>query len=117
MTLNERMMAEVIPILIGLFLVSGCNQPRPIQGPVAVGIVESNPERTQGTYDVCGSVQIIPDPGGKYTVIMTDVRMEYPTEDPPGHVENRVKKLGDLTIAGVAHVSTQKNDSLASVCK
>jgi len=111
------MMAEVIPILIGLFLVSGCNQPRPIQGPVAVGIVESNPERTQGTYDVCGSVQIVPDPGGKYTVIMTDVRMEYPTEDPPGHIENRVKKLGDLTIAGVARVSTQKNDSLASVCK
>ncbi len=48
---------------------------------------------------------------------MTDVRAEYPIEDPPGHIENRVKKLGDLTIAGVARVSTQKNEFLASVCK
>jgi hypothetical protein len=105
-------------VLTGMFLiVSGCNQPRPIHGPVSVGIVESDPGRTQGTYDVCGSVQIIPDPGGKYTVIMIDVRAESLTEDRPGHIERRVQKLGDLTIAGVARVSTQKNDSLASVCK
>ncbi len=100
-----------------LLIVSGCNQPQPIHGPVTVGIVESNPERTEGTYDVCGSVQIIPDPGGKYTVIMIDVRAEYLSEDPPGHIEHHVKRLGDITIAGLARVSTQKNDSLASVCK
>ncbi len=117
MTLKERLRTKVILMMVGLYLVSGCSQPRPIRGPVSVGIVESTPERTEGTYEVCGSVQIIPDPGGKYTVLMTDVRMEYPTEDPPGHIERKVQKLGDLTIAGVARVSTQKNDSLARVCK
>jgi hypothetical protein len=105
-------------VLTGMFLiVSGCNQPRPIRGPVSVGIVESDPERTQGNYYVCGSVQIIPDPGGKYTVIMIDVRDEYSTEDAQGHIEHRVKKVGDITIAGLARVSTQQNDSLANVCK
>jgi hypothetical protein len=104
-------------LVVGFFLVFGCSQPRTIRGPVSVGIVESSPERTEATYDVCGSVQITPDPGGKYTVTMTDVRMEYPVEDSQGHIENRVQKVGDLTIAGVARVSTQKNDSLARVCK
>jgi hypothetical protein len=115
-TQMRKLVGEAILVVIGL-LIYGCNQPRPIHGPVAVGIVESTPERTEATYDVCGSVQIIPDPGGKYTVTMTDVRMEYPVEDPQGHIENRVQKVGDLTIAGVARVSTQKNDSLAKVCK
>src|SRR5947207_14897170 len=86
----RQLVGEVIFVLTGLSLIaSGCNQPRPIHGPVSVGIVESTPERTEATYAVCGSVQIIPDPGGKYTVIMTDVRMEYPIEDPPGRSEER----------------------------
>jgi hypothetical protein len=88
-----------IKVLLLAFLLVGCHSAKRYTGEYRVKI-----DNETGPLYSCGAITIEPLGNGTETVVLSDSRDIYETEDANGHVEYRAMKLGKKVFSGVHKV-------------